>query len=211
MRAISSTVLGGGIGVRRWVLNAQVPIDYARTDPAHHLEQLARDAGCDGPGVGFLTAAGVEHCEHAADDGVEVSATVGIHLPVWAAAPPEISAVGTSSPKESASTRQRTRDAVASGPGTINIVAFSPLALVDAALVNAVITVTEAKTQALLEHEIDGTGTASDAVCILAPLDGPADPFCGPRSPIGAALARAVHAAVSAGTAAWLQRRDAST
>ncbi|HEU5392049.1 MAG TPA: hypothetical protein VFV73_39765 [Streptosporangiaceae bacterium] len=38
---ISSGVLGGGFGRREWVLNAQVPAGYARTDPARHLTELA--------------------------------------------------------------------------------------------------------------------------------------------------------------------------
>ena len=33
-RMISTGVLGGGLGPREWVLNAQVPSAYARTDPA---------------------------------------------------------------------------------------------------------------------------------------------------------------------------------
>ncbi|MET9169100.1 adenosylcobinamide amidohydrolase, partial [Streptomyces cellulosae] len=32
-RAISSAVLGGGIGERAWILNAQVAHGYRRTDP----------------------------------------------------------------------------------------------------------------------------------------------------------------------------------
>ena len=37
MRAIASSPHGGGLGVRRWVVNAQVPPSYARRDPDHHL------------------------------------------------------------------------------------------------------------------------------------------------------------------------------
>jgi adenosylcobinamide hydrolase len=83
--------------------------------------------------------------------------------------------------------------------GTINVVAFIPEPLSDAALVNAVATVTEAKAQALLEQGIDGTGTPTDAVCVLTPTHGPVERYGGPRSRLGAHLARAVHAAVTAG------------
>ena len=58
-RMISSGVLGGGIGHREWVLNAQVAAGYARTDPAWHLTELATRFGLTGPGVGMLTAAQV--------------------------------------------------------------------------------------------------------------------------------------------------------
>ena len=71
-----------------------------------------------------------------------------------------------------------------------------PTGLSDDALVNAVVTATEAKTQALLERGVPGTGTASDAVCIVCPLDGPTERFAGPRSVWGARLARATHAAI---------------
>jgi adenosylcobinamide amidohydrolase len=60
-------------------------------------------------------------------------------------------------------------------------------------------TATEAKTQALLEAGIRGSGTASDAVCIAAPAAGEREDFAGPRSLWGARIARAVHAAVRAG------------
>lgn len=53
--------------------------------------------------------------------------------------------------------------------------------------------------EALREAGIPGTGTASDAVCVLCPTGGPVEPFAGPRSLWGSRLARAVHAAVRAG------------
>ena len=39
--AISSAVLGGGIGPCGWVLNASVPMSYDREDPAVHLREIA--------------------------------------------------------------------------------------------------------------------------------------------------------------------------
>ncbi len=188
MRVAASTVLGGGIGERDWVINAQVDRDYARRDPERHLEELAAAAGCDGDGVGFLTAAHVDRRTRGVDGGVVVDATVGIGDPTWAAAPHD------------------ERLAAASRPGTINIVAFVPVALTDAALVNAVMTITEAKAQALGDRGVVGTGTPSDAVCVLAPVEAPIEPFAGPRSPVGSALARAVHAAVSDGIAYSAER-----
>jgi adenosylcobinamide hydrolase len=165
--------------VRGWVLNAQVPRDYTGDDPERHLTEIAAASGCAGPGVGFLTAADVDRWTRGASGGVTVFATVGLHAPGWAAAPPGA--------------------ATTPDPGTINLVAFVPRRLSDAALVNAVATVTEAKSQALLEAGIAGTGTASDAVCVVVPTDGPPEPFGGPRSRFGSHLARAVHTAVSAG------------
>jgi adenosylcobinamide amidohydrolase len=84
-------------------------------------------------------------------------------------------------------------------PGTINIVARLPVRLTDAALLNALTTATEAKSQALLTAGVPGTGTASDAITVACPASGPTQPFGGPRSTWGARLARAVHDAVRAG------------
>ena len=179
MLSIASAPLGGGIGLRDWVLNAQVPSAYSRTDIDVDLSMCAATLGCPGTGVGFLTAAAVEQFTSATDEGVSAYATVGLTHPTWAAAP--------------AASDDRAR------VGTINVVAFLPVPLADAALVNAVMTVTEAKTQALIEAGVPGTGTASDAVCILMPSDGPAEAFGGPRSTLGAPLARAVHGAIAAG------------
>jgi adenosylcobinamide amidohydrolase len=46
---------------------------------------------------------------------------------------------------------------------------------------------------------VAGTGTASDAVTVLCPVDGPVEPFGGPRSAYGAPVARAVYAALRRG------------
>lgn len=178
-RMISSAVLGGGIGERSWVLNAQVFHGYRRTDPHRHLAELAREAGACGPGVGLMTAADVRAYGHACDGGVEAVATAGLGVRGWAAAPE-----GT---------------VLEVAPGTINVVVALPVALTDAALVNAVATATEAKVQALLDAGYDCSGTPTDAVCIAARTPGPDAevlPFAGPRSLWGGRVARAVHQAV---------------
>ncbi|KAA6210578.1 adenosylcobinamide amidohydrolase [Streptomyces filamentosus] len=181
-RAVSSAVLGGGLGERHWVMNVQVAHGYTRTDPEAHLAALARRAGLDGPGVGLMTAAEVARRGAARDGGADAVATAGIEVRGWAAAP------GPALPAPQP-------------PGTINIVVTVPAPLTDAALVNAVATATEAKVQALLDAGHDCSGTPTDAVCVLAPAPrpgGPAEPFAGPRSLWGARLARAVHRAVGA-------------
>ena len=179
MRMVASAPHGGGIGVRRWVVNAQVPLSYGRRDPDHHLSRLGVSLGLAGRGVGMLTAADVRAVSSYTDAGVEVAATVGLGHPTWAAAPDVLSPISL--------------------VGTINLVVVLPERLSDAALVNAVATATEAKAQALLESGIRGTGTATDAVCIACPEAGPPHAFGGPRSVWGARLARAVHGAVLGG------------
>lgn len=183
VRAVATAVLGGGVGDRSWVVNAEVALDYAADDPAAHVAGLAAAEGLVGEGIGLLTAARVRDVASASDGGVACDATVGLSVPTWAAAP------------DGAWSRWV--------PGTVNVVCWVPAPLSDAALVNAVVTVTEAKTQALLEAGVPGTGTASDAVVVCCPPGG-AEPYGGPRSTWGARLARAVHAAVAEGTARHL-------
>ncbi|MEU6280883.1 adenosylcobinamide amidohydrolase [Streptomyces sp. NPDC047028] len=179
-RMVSSAVLGGGIGQRGWVLNAQVSHGYRRTDPERHLAELAADAGLAGPGVGLMTAADVARYGYAADGGAEALVTAGVGVRGWAASPVE----GSEGPGR---------------PGTINLVVRVPVPLTDAALVNAATTATEAKVQALLDSGHDCSGTPTDAVCVAARVPAPGDEvhaFAGPRSLWGARLARAVHGAV---------------
>ncbi|MEY2462446.1 MAG: adenosylcobinamide hydrolase [Acidimicrobiaceae bacterium] len=185
--AVSSAVLGGGLGPREWVANAQVDVDYAHADPAAHVAAIACSLDLDpARGVGLLTAAPVLDMNAAVDGGVECAATVGIATPTWAAA------------EDGAWSRW--------APGTINLVCWVPAPLSEAALVNAVVTVTEAKAQALGEAGVPGTGTASDAVVVCCPSGG-TELYGGPRSQWGARLARAVHGAVAAGAASYVARR----
>jgi adenosylcobinamide hydrolase len=223
-RAVSSAPLGGGLGLARFFLNAQVPPDYTRRDPDAHLREIAAELSLPGPGVGMLTAADVGAFRARTGDGVSVLATVGLAHPVLAAAPPLAGAVrdepggwaapdgpgGWAAPDgpggwavpDEAATRAVPDDqgesiGAAPAAGTINLLVRLPVRLGDAALVNAVATATEAKVQALLDLGLHATGTATDAVCVVCPPEGPPEPFGGPRSTWGARLARVVHAAVT--------------
>lgn len=117
--AIASGPLGGGLGNRHWVLNAQVESAYDRDDPGIHLSEVAGHLALDGEGVGLMTAVDVTWVCHAADAGVEVWATVGVESPAWAAAPEQ---VVWHQPI----------------PGTINIMVEVPVRLSEAALARAV-------------------------------------------------------------------------
>jgi adenosylcobinamide amidohydrolase len=132
-RMISSGVAGGSIESREWVLNAQVPAGYSRTDPAVHVAELAAGLGLEGEGVGLLTAARVSDAVQCEDEGVRVAAAVGLRVPTWAAMPS-----GSADGKPVQAWR----------PGTINIIVSVPVPVRDEAYVNAVMTATEAKTQA---------------------------------------------------------------
>ena len=180
VRALSSASVGGGFTDPDWLLNIGVRHDYSRIDLDAHAAEVAASAGLGGVGVAMLTAVDVTRAQETNVEDVQVSATVGVTKPTWAADP--------------------------SGghghwpvPGTINLVALVPVPFDDAAMVQAVLAMTEAKTQALAEHDVPGTGTASDAVTLVCSSAGQAETFGGVRSTWGHRLAIATHAAVCRG------------
>jgi len=194
--AISSAVLGGGTGPCAWIVNVTVPMSYDRPDPAAHLTEIATVLDLSGRGVGLMTGVDVADVVAESDDGVRLWATVGLGAPIQAAAD---------------------EPARADRVGTINVVAWVPERLSAGALVNAVATITEAKTQAVRDLGLDATGTATDAVCVVCPDNGPVAEYGGPRSRWGEPLARATYRAVLAGgkvnlsgTQSWSERNRLS-
>lgn len=188
-RSLAAAVLGGGLGAMRSWLNLHVPPGYARTDPDAHLREEAAAAGLPGPVVGMLTAAPLERHQQAAVGEAWALATVGVQHALAAAA-----------------TRPRPLPPLAAG--TINLLVVVAAPLTDAGLAGALQTAVEAKAQALAAARVpaanaDGfaTGTATDAVCVACP-PGALVPFAGPATRVGADLARAVFAVVTAGVAA---------
>lgn len=178
---VSTAILGGGTGSASWILNVSVAGDYARLDPADHLGEIAAYLGLIGSGVAMMTAVPVDRREVVEVEGAIVTATVGVGTPTWAADPE--ASVGNESLT----------------PGTINLVTAIPADLEPGAMVNMATTITEAKTQALIEAGIAGTGTATDAVCVVGDHDAAASSFGGPRSEWGARVAMATHRAVTLG------------
>jgi len=177
--ALSSAPVGGGVSQPAWLINIGVHKEYSRMDLAEHAAEIAAEHRLVGDGMALFTAANIESFQRGSCDGVVAHVTVGISKPTWAADPAGGYTLWS--------------------PGTINTVVQLPVGLEMSAAVNAVMTATEAKTQALLEASVPGTGTASDAVVIVWPVEAPTEPFGGPRSPWGARIAQAAHAAVQSG------------
>jgi adenosylcobinamide hydrolase len=197
-RCLSSAVVGGGLREARAWLNLQVPHGYARMDPDVHLrEEMAARALDPAATLGAMTAARVDRATaHAEPDAARAVATVGIGVPLAAAG-----------------RRLRGVPAV----NTINLLVVVEEPLTDAALVYAVQTATEAKAQALADagiaaanHDGFATGTATDSICIAA-APGQREPFAGPMSAAGAAIARCVHRAVLAGAIDFVAREGDAT
>lgn len=176
---ICSGAYGGGLGERSWLLNASVR-NFYDGDPVDYLGELATELDCRGPGAALMTAVDVREAVTVSDGPVTVTATSGVGQPTYAA---EFSKL--------ALTEERV--------GTINIAASLDGVVEDAAMINAVATVTEAKSQALADLGVPGTGTCTDAVALWCGKAGTVHAYGGPRSAIGAPLARAVYSAVRVG------------
>ena len=180
VRCVSTAAIGGGLTEPAWVINAQVPHGYGRTDLDDHANEIASMVAVAGRGVLMLTAVDVKLRETSTIDGVVVTATVGVSDPVWAA---DNNPVVETAPMV----------------GTVNVVIQLPVPHTAAAMVNLVATVTEAKCQAFAAWPVPGTGTPSDAITVICPVEGEAEPFGGPRSRWGRSAARAAYDAISAG------------
>ena len=163
----------------QWVLNIGVGSNYQRTDLSEHAREVAAELDVRGTGVAMFTAVDLIRWQRCDFEGVTVDATVGISHPTWAAETP-----GTEEPVS---------------PGTINLVVQVTVGLDPGAAVNAVVTATEAKAQALAARGVQGTGTATDAVTIVWPSGTAVERFAGPRSRWGSRIGQAVYGAVLAG------------
>ena len=93
--------------------------------------------------------------------------------------------------------------------GTINIAVRVDAPLADAALVELVSIIAQARTTAVMEmgHALPtgiATGTGTDCIAVAAP---PGDaPFAGMHTPVGEAVGRAAYQAVRAGARIWMDR-----
>jgi adenosylcobinamide amidohydrolase len=198
LAVVSSALVGGGMGVVDAVLNVHVPKGFACMDAVATVAAFARRRAVTTPYVGLLTAALTEKAETAvARRGLLTAmaiATVGLSNRITA---------GVSLP-----------GAVAA-PGTINTIVIVEGDAEPAALVNALMTVTQVTTLALVEAGVKGadghvaTGTSTDAVVVAATRRGARQPFGGPVSDFGWVVAQAAGAALRRGIARWVAEHPA--
>jgi adenosylcobinamide kinase/adenosylcobinamide-phosphate guanylyltransferase len=178
-------------------VNLHVPKDF-QPAPGHGWEdcssplvEFAERRGIAAPFVGFLTSAWTEHGEIVVEQGhgltALVAVTVGLGNRIAAGISP----------------------AAALSPSTINVIVVVDAAPDMAAMVNAIITVTEVKTSALILAGVtcdDGqpaTGTSTDAIAIAATGHGRRCYFGGPISDLGSVIARGARRALERGIAGW--------
>lgn len=184
LTTLSSSFFGGGFRRVRHILNAKVAEDYCSVAPAADLRGIAARCGVSDPFVGLLTAVPLRKARlvFSGEGGLRVGvlATAGVS---------NATSAGVSRPCESR-------------PGTINIILLLDAKLTRSAMLNAIITVTEAKCAVLNEMDIrtpDGvlaTGTSTDTVTVAMTGLGPAQPYAGPATVLGWVIAKTVQQAV---------------
>ena len=194
--AASSAIVGGGVREVGAILNVHVTKHGRLGEAQAALEAFARRAGVAGPYVGLLTGALTERAEietarHAGITALAV-VTIGLSNRITAGVSPAAPAPAAS---------------------TINTIVVLDADAEPAALVNALLTVTEVKTLALIEAGVKGadghfaTGTSTDAVVVAATGRGPRHQFGGPISDLGWVTAQAAGPALRRGIARWLAER----
>ena len=185
LAVLSSAVVGGGLCSARDIVNMHVDKDYDGGRPEDVLATFAVSCGVGGAFVGLMTAAATEHAcvEAESRGGVTVAAVVSAGLS-------NTSSAGITPPLTAA-------------PGTIDAILLVDAALTPSAMVNAVITATEAKTMALAEWDVrtpqgdPASGTSTAAVVVACTQRGTGLSYAGPATTVGWLVARTVRAAIT--------------
>jgi alpha-ribazole phosphatase CobZ len=191
----SPGVLNIGHIISDTLMIMEVPKRYDRMDPLNHIEEVRKDLGLPDNTVGFMTAAEIEYVtvfKETEFEGFYTSAVVTAGIGNRVIAGDVINDMEErlirSAEKEK---RIRSRP-----PGTINIIAISPVPLTETAKLNAFIAVTEAKTAAMNDLGHEETGTTSDAVAIVSPIKGKKEEYCGTGTSLGISMSMSVREAV---------------
>ncbi|HET6580343.1 MAG TPA: adenosylcobinamide amidohydrolase, partial [Methanoregula sp.] len=132
----ASTGISGGIRPVSTLLNHTVHKGWSHKEPEKELEFVAASAGINQDFFGVLTSVPMQHCCVLQYDFITVFITAGVRRE-----PP-------------------------ANAGTINIIVYSSEGLEDAALLESVMVISEAKAEALQAMDLPLTGTPTDGVIV---------------------------------------------
>ena len=179
LQVLSSAVVGGGFTRAQTIINRHVDKHYDCSDPIHDLHSFATERGI-ADFVGLLTAVWIHKSRsitlRADDLTVCAVMTAGVSNAV---------AAGLNEPQ----TVQA---------GTINTVILVDGKLSPAAMVNAMMTITEAKTAVLMKRGVQtpegypATGTSTDAAVLACTGRGAEHVYGGPATEVGYLIGRCV-------------------
>jgi adenosylcobinamide amidohydrolase len=200
---MSSAVLNGGFVSADHLVNMKVAKDSSDNDspnndsPALTLSNYCMDAGWHGTSVGMMTAASMKSFRMAkvTEQGVELVVLVTSGL--------------SNARRVGDRAECRTMTEESKEVGTINIVFLTSAKLTDAASVEAVLVITEAKAAALQDTKIMSpisneiaTGTGTDSVAVVSGHGSEIINYCGKHVLFGEILGRLVMDTV-ASSIAW--------
>ncbi|MFT9849082.1 adenosylcobinamide amidohydrolase [Aneurinibacillus sp. REN35] len=190
LTAVSSALWRGGIAQASHFINWKVPLTYRCEDPTIMMrDQLGAWGYPVDASIGLQTAAKITHASITEEAGDRY----------------RILCCATAGTRNSARAGKARETFSAYQCGTINIFLLADAHLTPSAMINSVITATEAKSAALQDLGIsdeDGetaTGTTTDAVVFAATQDeahGAPHQFAGAATTIGNAIGRLVYQAV---------------
>lgn len=191
VRALSSAVYPGGFSQSDRIINWKVPLNYYCEDPIYDIMNKCSEWNCDPNAmIGLITAAKLTHASVVEKQGDQFNLLC-------------CTTVGTRNAARSGMTRPAYS---AYKPGTINTIVLIDGQMTESAMVNAIITATEAKSAALQELGIVekengmlATGTTTDAIVIGVSQSehwNATHAYAGPATTIGCAIGEAVYAAV---------------
>ena len=132
----ASTGISGGIRPVSTLLNHTVPAGWSHEDPEKELGCIAAGAGINQDFFGLLTSVPMQQCCILQYDFITVFITAGVRRE-----PP-------------------------ANAGTINIIVSSSEGMEDAALLESIMVIAEAKAEALQAMDLPLTGTPTDAVIV---------------------------------------------
>ena len=184
LTVLSSAVVGGGVARVRYLLNRHVHRDYDCLDPATDLVAFAQRQGITEAFVGLMTAVSLQKART-----ITLRAATLTVAAVVTAGTSNATAPGLSPPAMAAS-------------GTINMILLIDACLTPAAMVHAVITATEVKTQVLMAHGVrtlegyTATGTSTDALAVACTGSGTPLLYAGPVTLVGSLIGRCVRTAL---------------
>lgn len=177
LKILSSDVLEGGFFHAGYILNHHIELDYGHDSPAKDLEKVLEELGIKERAAGMMTAVDLENVHITTCESVTAAVTGGV-----------TNAIASGEKQE--------------GGGTINIILLIDANLSDAAMVNAVINATEAKTLALRDLNIKSkrseeiaTGTSTDTIVVACTGKGEKLKYAGNATSLGECIGLATRKA----------------
>ncbi|WP_217994052.1 adenosylcobinamide amidohydrolase [Lentibacillus sp. CBA3610] len=185
LKTLSSGVCGAGIGWNTQFINRHVPNDYDCSDPKREMQGYLEKNGFDtSRTVGMMTAVELENAAYSLWDNEQFS----------------IFTVVTAGTGNATDSSRSVGAAYSMTQGTINIWLFVNGHLTEEAFIQAIMTATEAKAQALRELNIRdkrtdtiATGTSTDSVVVAATQLGETLPYAGTATPLGQLIGQSVY------------------